>query len=106
MDPPRRALLSQRGGIRAAAALLQSLVRRVTREAVENFSMLRKENSWILIVLIIRHVSPMFSTFQERTDGVNLVVQENLSAIRVVKSFVLSAVPRRASLRFLNFSSS
>ena len=42
----------------------------------------------VLIVLIIRHVSPMFSTFQERTDGVNLVVQENLSAIRVVKSFV------------------
>lgn len=42
----------------------------------------------ILIVLIVRYVSPMFSTFQERTDGVNLVVQENLSAIRVVKSFV------------------
>ncbi|MCI8714691.1 MAG: ABC transporter ATP-binding protein [Oscillospiraceae bacterium] len=42
----------------------------------------------VLIALIIRHVSPMFSTFQERTDGVNLVVQENLSAIRVVKSFV------------------
>ncbi len=42
----------------------------------------------VLILLIVRHVSPMFSAFQERTDGVNLVVQENLSAIRVVKSFV------------------
>ena len=42
----------------------------------------------ILIVLIIKNVSPMFSSLQERTDGVNLVVQENLSAIRVVKSFV------------------
>ena len=42
----------------------------------------------VLIVLILRHVGPMFSVFQERTDGVNLVVQENLSAIRVVKSFV------------------
>ena len=42
----------------------------------------------ILVVVIIARISPMFSTFQERTDGVNLVVQENLSAIRVVKSFV------------------
>ncbi len=42
----------------------------------------------VLIVLIVRNVSPMFSRFQERTDDVNLVVQENLNAIRVVKSFV------------------
>ena len=42
----------------------------------------------ILVVVIIARISPMFTTFQERTDGVNLVVQENLSAIRVVKSFV------------------
>ena len=42
----------------------------------------------ILIGLVVTKVSPMFSTLQERTDGVNLVVQENLSAIRVVKSFV------------------
>ena len=42
----------------------------------------------VLIALIVRHVSPMFSSLQERTDDVNLAVQENLSAIRVVKSFV------------------
>ncbi len=42
----------------------------------------------ILIIIIVKTVSPMFSSLQERTDGVNLVVQENLSAIRVVKSFV------------------
>lgn len=42
----------------------------------------------ILAVVLIRRVSPLFSVLQERTDGVNLVVQENLSAIRVVKSFV------------------
>ncbi|MCI8420388.1 MAG: ABC transporter ATP-binding protein [Oscillospiraceae bacterium] len=42
----------------------------------------------VLIVLILRYVGPIFSVFQERTDDVNLVVQENLSAIRVVKSFV------------------
>ena len=42
----------------------------------------------VLIGLIVKHVSPMFSSLQERTDDVNLVVQENLSGIRVVKSFV------------------
>ena len=42
----------------------------------------------VLIFLIIRHISPVFSSMQEATDGVNLAVQENLSAIRVVKSFV------------------
>ena len=42
----------------------------------------------VLIVVIVKHVGPMFSSLQERTDGVNLTVQENLSAIRVVKSFV------------------
>ena len=42
----------------------------------------------VLIVGIIRHVGPIFSSLQERTDGVNLTVQEDLAAIRVVKSFV------------------
>ncbi|MBD5161252.1 MAG: ABC transporter ATP-binding protein [Oscillibacter sp.] len=42
----------------------------------------------VMIVLILRHVGPKFSSLQERTDDVNLTVQENLAAIRVVKSFV------------------
>ena len=42
----------------------------------------------VLIGLIVKLVSPMFSALQERTDDVNLAVQENLSGIRVVKSFV------------------
>ena len=42
----------------------------------------------VMIALVIRYISPMFTVFQERTDDLNLVVQENLSAIRVVKSFV------------------
>ena len=42
----------------------------------------------ILVASIIRHVSPKFRMLQERTDDLNLVVQENLTAIRVVKSFV------------------
>jgi len=42
----------------------------------------------VMILLVIRHISPVFGQLQEATDGVNLAVQENLSAIRVVKSFV------------------
>ena len=42
----------------------------------------------LLAVLLIRHVGPLFRQLQERTDDLNLVVQEDLSAIRVVKSFV------------------
>ncbi|MBR2133027.1 MAG: ABC transporter ATP-binding protein [Oscillospiraceae bacterium] len=40
------------------------------------------------IILVLSHVSPLFSSLQEKTDDLNLVVQENLSGIRVVKSFV------------------
>ena len=42
----------------------------------------------VAIGLVISKVAPKFKTLQERTDDLNLVVQENLSAIRVVKSFV------------------
>ena len=40
------------------------------------------------IILMLTKVSPLFGSMQGRTDDLNLVVQENLSAIRVVKSFV------------------
>lgn len=42
----------------------------------------------VLIGLILVKVGPMFRQLQEKTDDLSLVVQENLSAIRVVKSFV------------------
>lgn len=42
----------------------------------------------VLVGLVILRVRPLFTSLQERVDGLNLVVQENLSAIRVVKSFV------------------
>ena len=40
------------------------------------------------IALIISTVAPKFRILQERTDDLNLTVQENLNAVRVVKSFV------------------
>ena len=42
----------------------------------------------IAVVIVIRYVGPFFTALQSATDDLNLVVQENLNAIRVVKSFV------------------
>ena len=40
------------------------------------------------VILVITKVGPYFTALQKATDDVNLVVQEDLNAIRVVKSFV------------------
>ena len=42
----------------------------------------------IAVAVILTRVGPMFRSLQEKTDALNLVVQENLAGIRVVKSFV------------------
>ena len=42
----------------------------------------------IAVVIVIRYVGPFFTALQNATDDLNLVVQENLNAVRVVKSFV------------------
>ena len=42
----------------------------------------------VSVVLILTKASPRFRATQEKTDALNLVVQENLTGIRVVKSFV------------------
>ena len=42
----------------------------------------------LLVSIILIKVGPMFRSLQEKTDALNLVVQENLTGIRVVKSFV------------------
>ena len=42
----------------------------------------------IAVAIVIRYVGPFFTALQSATDDMNLVVQENLNAVRVVKSFV------------------
>ena len=42
----------------------------------------------IAVAVVIKRVGPFFTSLQGATDDVNLVVQEDLNAIRVVKSFV------------------
>lgn len=43
---------------------------------------------FIILYAIIRLSFPLFSKMQEKLDGVNTVLQENLSGIRVIKAFV------------------
>jgi len=42
----------------------------------------------VFICILMTKVGPLFRVLQEKTDALNLVVQENLTGIRVVKSFV------------------
>ncbi len=42
----------------------------------------------LAVILVIGKVGPFFTALQKSTDALNLVVQEDLNAIRVVKSYV------------------
>ena len=48
----------------------------------------------LLVAIVIRYVGPFFTALQKSTDDLNLVVQEDLNAIRVVKSFVREDVEK------------
>ncbi|CAM4242202.1 ABC transporter ATP-binding protein [Lederbergia lenta] len=43
---------------------------------------------FIVLFLLIRYAFPLFSKVQEKLDGVNNVLQENLRGMRLVKAFV------------------
>lgn len=42
----------------------------------------------VVVSILLATTGPLFRSLQEKTDALNLVVQENLAGIRVVKSFV------------------
>ena len=42
----------------------------------------------VVVAILLVKTGPLFRSLQEKTDALNLVVQENLAGIRVVKSFV------------------
>ena len=48
----------------------------------------------LAVLMVIRRVGPFFTSQQKATDDLNLVVQEDLNAIRVVKSFVREDVEK------------
>ena len=48
----------------------------------------------LAVLMVIHRVGPFFTSLQKATDDLNLVVQEDLNAIRVVKSFVREDVEK------------
>lgn len=82
-------MMSMRLMVRAPVMLVAALVLsiRISRQLSSAF-LVAIPLLAVLIGLLLAKVGPMFRALQEKTDAVNLVVQEDLSAIRVVKSFV------------------
>ncbi|MCH4208006.1 MAG: ABC transporter ATP-binding protein/permease [Solobacterium sp.] len=42
----------------------------------------------LILILILKKIAPMYRTIQKKVDRVNVIVQEDLRAIRAVKAFV------------------
>ncbi len=74
-----------RAPVMLVAALVLSL--RLSRQ-LSNVFLVAIPLLAVFIAAILTKAGPLFRSLQERTDALNLVVQENLTGIRVVKSFV------------------
>ena len=74
-----------RAPVMLVAALIFSI--RISRELSSVF-LVALPLLTIAVALILMKAGPLFRSLQEKTDALNLVVQENLTGIRVVKSFV------------------
>ncbi|MCI9120038.1 MAG: ABC transporter ATP-binding protein [Oscillibacter sp.] len=82
-------MMSMRLMVRAPVMLVSALVLsiRISLQLSAVFLVALPLLTAIVAVILVR-VGPLFRALQEKTDALNLVVQENLTGIRVVKSFV------------------
>ncbi len=82
-------MMSMRIFVRAPVMLITALVMalRISPELSRVF-LVSIPLLLVAVVIVVTHVGPYFTALQKRTDDVNLVVQEDLNGIRVVKSFV------------------
>ena len=88
-------MMSMRMLVRAPVMLVTALVMALTISTRLSQVFLVVIPLLILAVLIvIGRVGPFFTSLQKATDDLNLVVQEDLNAIRVVKSFVREDVEK------------
>ncbi len=74
-----------RAPVMLVAALFLSI--RISRQ-LSNVFLVALPLLVVAVALILTKASPRFRAMQEKTDALNLVVQEDLTGIRVVKSFV------------------
>ena len=82
-------MMSMRIFVRAPAMLITALIMALTISLdLSQVFLVSIPLLALGVLLVITKVGPFFSALQKATDDVNLVVQEDLNAIRVVKSFV------------------
>ena len=85
----RVVLISLRIGTRAPLLMVGSLVLMITTSATSPWRCCRFSSSpRSIIVLFVARMEPLFSSVQQRLDGLNTVLQENIAGARLVKSFV------------------
>lgn len=82
-------MMGMRMLVRAPVMLITALVmaRRISLQLSQIFLVILPLLA-LMVFIMLRYVGPFFTSLQKATDGLNLVVQEDLNAIRVVKSFV------------------
>ena len=74
-----------RAPVMLVSALFLSI--RISRE-LSNVFLVALPLLVVVVMTILVRTGPLFRALQEKTDALNLVVQENFTGIRVVKSFV------------------
>ncbi len=83
------AMMSLRMGFRSPSMLIFALFMavRIDSELARIFAIATPLLA-LVVVLIMRKAFPLFNILQKKVDKINNVVQENLTSIRVVKSYV------------------
>ena len=82
-------MMGKRLLVRAPVMLVSAMILsiRISRQ-LSNVFLVALPLLAVVVVTLLMKVGPRFKALQEKTDALNLVVQENLTGIRVVKSFV------------------
>lgn len=78
-----------RPGVRAPVMMLTSIIISFTINAkLAVVFLVAAPLLGVMLFMIIKNVRPLFSKMQRAIDRINLIIQENLRAIRVVKAYV------------------
>ncbi len=78
-----------RPGVRAPVMMLTSIIISFTINAkLAVVFLVAAPLLGVMLFMIIKNVRPLFSKMQRAIDLINLIIQENLRAIRVVKAYV------------------
>ena len=85
----RVAQISLRIGTRAPLLIVGSMILMINTDSTLALSMLPLllVTSFIIIIFIVK-MEPLFRTVQQKLDGLNTVLQENIAGARLVKAFV------------------